>query len=146
MKRFIVPFIIIAEIAVAAAATQAQAQDGGVVADQDAGSPAAADWRAVETSAAKAYGQSPSPMNEFNLAVAYAHTGKTVLAIPLFVDVAANGKDAEATALYRYRRGGPSVPVKFNVADEANRRLAALVGEPIGDSSGDAPATPAPTR
>ena len=92
-------------------------------------------WTAVASLAGKAYRQSASLNNEFNLATAYTHTGQLALAIPLYADVAANGRYVEATALYDYRSGIRPPRVQYNVADEANRRLELLTGQSAGQPS-----------
>ncbi len=86
------------------------------------------DWSAVADLAGKAYQQSPSINNEFNLATAYTHTGQTSLAIPLYADIASKGEFVEATVLYNYRSGPRPERARYNVADEANRRLQLLSG------------------
>ncbi len=89
------------------------------------------DWSAMAILAAASYRESPGMVNEFNLATAYAHTGRTALAIPLYADVVQNGKFTQGTALYDYRHGVSPKRVRFNFSDEANRRLALLTGEPF---------------
>jgi hypothetical protein len=86
-------------------------------------------WTAVVSLAGKAYRESPSLNNEFNLATAYTRTGQMALAIPLYADVAANGRYSEVTVLYDYRSGTRPPRVQYNIADEANRRLVLLTGQ-----------------
>jgi hypothetical protein len=81
--------------------------------------------------AAASYRESPGLTNEFNLATAYVHTGRVALAIPLYADVATNGKFTQGTALYDYRHGVRPERVRFNYSEEANRRLVLLTGEPF---------------
>ena len=109
----------------AAGVTELKAQEAAV----------SGDWAKVAELAGKAYRQSPSLNNEFNLATAYTHTGQIALAIPLYADVAENGQRVQVTALYDYRRPGARPPrVSFNMADEANRRLELLTGQPAARS------------
>ncbi len=84
------------------------------------------DWYAVADLSGRAYNKSPNLTNEFNLAAAYMHTGQSALAIPLLLDAAANGQFTEAKVLYDYRAGQRPARIQYNVADEANRRLAIL--------------------
>ncbi len=89
------------------------------------------DWTNAAVLAAQSYRESASITNEFNLAADYTHTGQIALAIPLYADVAANGQFVNARAVYDYRHDARPDRVQFNYADEANRRIAELTGEPI---------------
>jgi len=136
-----IPFYI-ALIGCVVAATSASAQAAGQSAEtrsaalmelQAQSAAVDGDWSAVADLAGRAYQQSPSINNEFNLATAYTHVGQTALAIPLYADVAAKGQFVEAPVLYDYRSRPRPVRVRYNVADEANRRLELLSGQPIQD-------------
>jgi hypothetical protein len=88
------------------------------------------DWSAALAVTEKAYRDNPTLGNEFNLATAYAHTGRADLAIPLYEDVAAKGQFSNATVLYEYRRSDGRLSHRtFNYSDEALRRIALLTGQ-----------------
>ena len=91
----------------------------------------AGDWANATILAARSYRESPSIINEFNLAADYVQSGRAALAIPLYEDVAANGQFLEAKVVYDYRSGARPDRVQFNYGDEANRRIAELTGEPV---------------
>jgi hypothetical protein len=125
-------------------ATPALAQDQGQVFDAQAAARAKSlavraaalgDWPAAAALLEKVYRNDPSLGNEFNLATAYARTGQTTLAVPLYVDVAKNGQFNSAVVLYEYRsETDPRTSRRsFNYSDEALRRIALLQGEPLPD-------------
>ncbi len=131
-----IPFCI-ALIGCAVAATSASAQSqsaetrsAALMELQAQSAAVSGDWAAVADLAGRAYQQSPSINNEFNLATAYTHTGQAALAVPLYADVAAKGQFVEAPVLYDYRSNVRPERVRYNVADEANRRLELLTSQP----------------
>ena len=86
------------------------------------------DWRKAGELSGQAYHESPSLVNEFNLAAFYAHNGQYALAVPLYADVAANGQFTKGLAVYDYRHNPRPAREGFNYTDESNRRLAELTG------------------
>ena len=91
----------------------------------------AGDWATVTALSGRSYRLSPSLTNEFNLATAYARAGQTALAVPLYEDVVENGQYTLGAGLYPNGGGGRDQPARFNLADEATRRLAVLSGEAV---------------
>ena len=140
MKRLIPFLVAVGSVALmgatasAANLDQSSGSTAGAVAESQAEQAAVnSDWTQVAILAAKSYREGPSVANEFNLATAYTHSGETTLAIPLYADVAERGKLSTARVLYDYRHNGYRPPhLTFNYADEANRRLAVLTGQPAG--------------
>ena len=135
MKRIIPLLIAIASTAAIASPTFAQTLQrspstvSAALAESQAEQAALdGDWSSSAALTAKSYRESPSLTNEFNLAADYARSGQIALAIPLYADVAANGRFSEGTALYAYRSGQRTDRAHFNYTDEANRRLAELTG------------------
>ena len=135
MKRFISGFLLLACTAgIAASASAADhplagnSASAAVLESNSEQSAIAGDWYAVADQSGRAYNESPNLTNEFNLATAYMHTGQNALAIPLLLDSAANGQFTQAKVLYDYRSGQRPARIQYNVADEANRRLAILTG------------------
>lgn len=136
---------VFAAIGLSVVATSALAQDQGGTFDAKAAARAKSmavraaalgDWTAVAALLEKVYRNDPSLGNEFNLATAYARTGQTALAIPLYEEVARKGQFNSATVLYEYRSEiDPRTPRRsFNYSDEALRRIALLQGESLPDS------------
>ena len=89
------------------------------------------DWGRATVLDERSYRASASVSNEFNLATDYAHTGQAALAIPLYQDVAANGGNRTAQAVYDDRSGAGPTREQFNYAAEATRRLGALTDQPV---------------
>ena len=86
-------------------------------------------WSLEVAWAPQSYRRSPSLENEFNLASGYEKTGRAALAIPLYQDVAAHGQFIAGQAVYDYRHGGARPPRdRYNLADEAQRRIDQIVG------------------
>ena len=107
------------------------------ISDQHSAEVAAAkgDWRAAGRLSGKAYRESPTIINEFNLAAYYAHSHQYALAVPLYEDVAAHGQFTHGQAVYDYRHSAQPQREGFNYTDEANRRLAQLTGQPLSQAS-----------
>ena len=86
-------------------------------------------WDLEVALSARAYRQSPSLENEFNLAAGYQKTGRAALAIPLYQDVVVHGQFISGQAIYDYRHGDAAPPRdRYNLADEAQRRIDQIVG------------------
>ena len=107
------------------------------ISDQHSAEVAASrgDWRAAGRLSGKAYRESPTIINEFNLASYYAHSAQYALAVPLYEDVAAHGQFTHGQAVYDYRNEPRTAREGFTYTDEANRRLAQLTGEPLAQAS-----------
>jgi len=89
------------------------------------------DWARATVLDERSYRASSSVSNEFNLATDYTHTGQPALAIPLYQDVAANGGNRTAEAVYNDRTSPGPAREQFNYAREATRRLDALTDQPV---------------
>ena len=86
------------------------------------------DWSQEVALAAAAYRQAPSLENEFNLASGYQKTGRAALAIPLYQDVVAHGQFISGQAVYDYRHSVGPRRERYNLAEEAQRRLNQIAG------------------
>jgi hypothetical protein len=86
------------------------------------------DWAQETALAAAAYRRTPTLENEFNLASGYQQTGRSALAIPLYQDVVVHGQYVAGQAVYDYRHGPAPRRDRYNLADEAQRRLDQIAG------------------
>jgi hypothetical protein len=91
------------------------------------------DWITQVAFAAKAYREDSTVQNEFNLATGLEHTGRIILAIPLYQDVSARGQYVASHVVYDYRKEpyivGQRV-IDSTLGGEATRRLNAIAGRP----------------
>ena len=87
------------------------------------------DWHESARLAEISYRAKPDLWNEFNLATAYQHTGRSAEAIPLYIDLTERGQFARSYPLYSYDRSWPAPMLPF-LADEAAHRLDKM-GAPI---------------
>ncbi len=85
-------------------------------------------WNLEVALSAQSYRKSPTLENEFNLASGYQHTGRAALAIPLYQDVVAHGQFIAGQAVYDYRHGAAPPRDRYNLSDEAQRRIDQIVG------------------
>lgn len=86
-------------------------------------------WNESARLAEISYRAKPDLWNEFNLATAYQHTGRSAEAIPLYIDLTERGQFARSYPLYSYDRSWPAPMLPF-LADEAAHRLNQM-GAPI---------------
>jgi hypothetical protein len=84
--------------------------------------------------AGKAYREDPSLLNEFNLATGYERLGRTVLAIPLYQDLAVRGQYINVEAVYNYDSplyaGVRARHMNSTLSAESLRRLNQIAGRP----------------
>jgi hypothetical protein len=92
------------------------------------------DWVSEVALAGKAYREDPSLLNEFNLATGYKQLGRTVLAIPLYQDLALRGQYIHIDAVYNYDSalyaGVRARHMNSTLSDESVRRLNQIAGRP----------------
>jgi len=89
----------------------------------DAESAAArGDWVVSAALAQQSYKEQPDVINEFNLATAYQHTGRSDLAVPLYIDLLDRGRYTRTAPIENFDRTMPP-PMLPRISDEAALRL-----------------------
>ncbi len=85
------------------------------------------DWSASRELGELSYSERPDIWNEFNLATAYEHTGRTSQAVPLYTDLVERGRSVALVPVQNFDGSWPQAMAP-TVSEESARRLDWIAG------------------